>query len=416
MIRIWRGFHSSELLEQVHKAWHQEELLILCPPGLKDFTFLNLLPKGQVQTIGDWKESQLEPPERDLKLKTPEYPDRPILGVFTSGTVSGSPRLVLYSKANLEASLNGIRSLFDVSRIDTIFCYPQPFHTFGLVLGYVHAAVHGLKLVSGEGRYSHGFHAKRVALRQDRVLTLGIPAHFHDLLSYTRTHNLVISPTYSCILGGAKVSVSIWHAIRDSLQIEAPSIGYGASEASPGITHLAPGRAPTEEGEIGQPLPGVSLQLVPQEGLEFRGPNVCLAIIQDGKIEFPKKILLKDRIRQRADGILIYEGRSDLLLNRGGIKFSLERIEAVLRETMRLETVCVALPDVRLGEELGVLISPSPDDEASTDRNERMRLLLLNEFGCAFDSKRFIEAPHLPLNHCFKIDRKESARLFMASI
>ncbi len=52
---------------------------------------------------------------------------KPVLGVFTSGTMSASPRLVLYTNANLRASLEGIYSPLDHSRIEHVFCYPQAF-------------------------------------------------------------------------------------------------------------------------------------------------------------------------------------------------------------------------------------------------------------------------------------------------
>jgi len=202
-IRVWRGFHSEELLELVRGAWERDELLVLCPPALKDFGFVDLLPEGEVRGAGELVGEVFH---RKSGVAPIDYPGRPVLGVFTSGTLSGTPRLVLYSKRNLEFSLSGIRSFFNPSRFDTIFCYPQPFHTFGLVLGYVHAAVHGLKLVTGQGKYTRAFHQRRAELREESLLTLGTPTHFHDLLAYARGERTQLMPSYSCILGGAKVS------------------------------------------------------------------------------------------------------------------------------------------------------------------------------------------------------------------
>lgn len=410
MISVWRGLHSAALLDLVQNSWEKEELLILCPPGLQDFRFVDLLPEGSLHAVGDWSDAQTSLPARTAGIKAPQYPDRPVLGVFTSGTVSGIPRLVLYSRRNLLSSLTGIRSFFDPTRVKTLFCYPQPFHTFGLVLGYVHAAVHGLKLVTGEGRYSRSFHQRRLELREMDVLTLGTPTHFHDLISYVKAEGAALAPSYSCILGGAKVSVPLWYSVRDTLHIEAPSIGYGATEACPGVSHQPPGFAPKEEGEIGHPIPGVYLRFLSDKGLEFTGPNVCLAILQGDHIEFPEKILLHDQIRYRADGILIYEGRTDLMLNRGGHKFSLEKIEDLLRTKGGVESVCVPVPDERLGEELGILIRAQEGIEIS-DRQQKERLyaLLKSELGQAFGQNHFARIDSLPLNGSAKVDRKRVA-------
>ena len=381
MIRVWQGFHSEELSGLIRHAWEKEELLIVCSPAMKDLSFVDF-------------------------LRTQTYPDKPILGVFTSGTSGGSPRLVLYSKRNIESSLQGIRSFFETNRFDTLFCYPQPFHTFGLVLGYVHAAIYGLKLVTGEGRYSRSFHSKRVELHSHSVLTLGTPTHFHDLLKFTRSKGIELVPSYSCIVGGAKVSAPLWYLIRDALHIEAPSVGYRASEACPGVTHQSPGEEPRESGEIGRAIPGVSTRIVPGEGFEFSGANVCMAIVQDGRIEFPKQILLRDEIRCREDGVLIYEGRTDLVLNRGGQKFSLERIEETIRGEIDIETICVTLPDDRLGEELGILVR---------ERSKKASIysLLQKEFGQSFDPTRYIEVEQFPLNESLKIDRKRGTQLLL---
>jgi acyl-coenzyme A synthetase/AMP-(fatty) acid ligase len=411
MIRLWRGFHSEALLGLIQDAWSKDELLILCPPALKEFGFTEWLPEGEIRGVGELAGERFA---RRAAVPAAAFPEKPVLGVFTSGTLSGTPRLVLYSKRNLESSLRGIRSFFDPSRFDQLFCYPQPFHTFGLVLGYVHAAVHGLHLVTGQGKYARGFHEARVALRSEKVLTLGTPTHFHDLLGYLRRKKASLLPSYSCILGGAKVSVSLWHSVRVELGILEPSIGYGATEASPGVTHQPPGQAPTEEGEIGVPIPGVSVRLVQGEGVEFEGENVCLAVIEDGTLRFPCSIFLRDRLRVRRDGTFVFEGRLDLMLNRGGQKFSLERLEEAVSRAAQAEAVCVSVPDERLGEELGILLRSSPSSAPLHERMSSIQACLEREFGQTFQTAHLREIEALPLNESSKIDRRKSVSILTA--
>jgi acyl-coenzyme A synthetase/AMP-(fatty) acid ligase len=418
VIRLWKGYHSSELLGFVADAWRKGEMLVLCPPALVDLSFLTLLPAGEIRLVGDaWTEANRETfAALSLVTRTTDYPIRPILGVFTSGTVGGKPRLILYSKANIEASLGGIFEGFDRDRIDAIFCYPQPFHTFGLILGYVQAVATGRPLIAPTGRYSAAFHEiwRETARTHSGMLTLGTPTHFQDLVKASEAWSPAeIPPTYTAIMGGASVPRALWRRLRDHLRISAPSIGYGCTEASPGLTHLPPGREPAEDGEIGGVLIGISLEILPGIGLEFSGPQTCLAILQNGHVEFPRKMLIRDRLSTRPNGRFVFEGRHDLVFNRGGMKFSLEEIERYLRDTFpAADFLCVAVSDERLGEDLGLLVCAA---EPATEAFRKTILFALHsKFLAHFNPARIVWVPELPTNATAKPDRGFGAHLVSA--
>jgi acyl-coenzyme A synthetase/AMP-(fatty) acid ligase len=379
-VHLWQDFHSHELKALLKSAWHKNELVIVCPPHLTDFSFVELLP-----------------PHR-------EYPEPPALGVFTSGTQSGAPRLVLYSKKNVLAALEGILAFFDPSQLDEIFCYPQPFHTFGLILGYMQAILYEKKLTFHSGKYSREAHALRTQVSNSNTLTLGTPTHFHDLLEYTRAQKISLEPTYSCIIGGATVSVGLWKSIQSELKIQEPSIGYGATEACPGILHHPPGLMPKVEGEIGFRIPGVHLKLIPNVGIEFWGEARCLAIIEKGELTFPEKVLIRDLIeRIEPEGMFVFKGRSDLTLNRGGAKFSIEQIENTLHTQLGLKTLCLSLKHERLGADLGIVIeSPSA---VSSELKMKIQMLLQNEFHQKFELSALKNMEALPLNQNGKLNR-----------
>lgn len=422
-IRLWKGHHSPELLGFVARAWRSgaesgRELLILCPPALADFGFVPLLPAGEISLLGEtWTDADRADIERRADVpRSTEYPAFPILGVFTSGTVGGKPRLILYSRANVEASLAGILEVFDRDRIDAIFCYPQPFHTFGLILGYVQAVATGRPLIAPAGRYASDFHLawREAARTHPGLLTLGTPTHFQDLVKAAAGWSAgAVVPTYSAIIGGASVPRALWRALRDSVRIAAPSIGYGCTEASPGLTHLPPGREPAEDGEIGSVLSGVSLEPIPGIGLEFAGPSTCLAIVQDGRVQFPRRVLIRDRLAARENGRLVFEGRYDLVFNRGGMKFSLEEIERFLQESFPTAAfLCVAVRDERLGEDLGVLVRAA---EAPTEAfRKAIGVALQTRFLAHFNLGRIVWVAELPTNAAAKPDRGRGANLVAA--
>lgn len=404
---LWKGHHGEGTLDLIRRCWEKEELLILCPPPLSDFRFVSDLGAGEVELRGSWT-TPPELPSRQKARTAPRFPDAPALGLFTTGTTRETPKLVFYSKKNVESCLDGILSFFDAGRIRSVFCYPQPSHTFGLCLGYMLCILRGYRLITGTGKYSRSFHELRASVEDESLLTLGTPTHFQDLLAYTHEEKRTLAPSYSAIIGGAAVKASLWRDVREKLNIEAPSIGYGATEACPGVTHLPPGLQPREDGEIGFPLPHLQVRLLP-EGLEFTGASVCVATLCEGEFQFPEKLKLADRVRRREDGVLVFEGRNELRLNRGGEKFSLEQMESFLKERLGLEAICVPLPDARLGEELGIILVAMDSPPSASGIIDALH----TAFGRRFSPGNILLTSRLPRNESAKPDRARCRELLV---
>lgn len=405
-IFIWRGYQSEDAYTFFKFCWDNDHLLICTPPNLTDFSFVRALPTGEVAFCGSWE--RVMPTIVQADGGAP-YPDSPVLGVFTTGTTRHKPKLVLYSKANILAGQEGILRFFKMDRIRGVFCYPQPYHVFGLLLGYALCHHRRIPLFTGNGPYGSNYHQARVDLRRDQILTLATPTHARDLSSFLETTNQSMTPSYSCILGGAKVNVADWKLARNKLKIRRPSIGYGCSEASPGIAHLPPGQEPLEDGEIGYPLHNLTIQNDGINGLTCWGDSIALATVENGYLQFPRSIHVKDHIETFEDGRLIFRGRTDMVLNRGGEKYPLEKIESILRRELDLTTVCVALPHDRLGEELGVLIR-TPHG-SSTLPESRIRATLTKSLGREFSDLKLKAADSLPVNSNAKIDRKAAVKI-----
>ncbi len=413
-IRLWKGYHSEELRKAISDSLNRTpgtELLIVCPPLIAGLSFVNRLPPFEsISLVGSWTpesatelESCLRAVPADSDSRT-RYPDSPLLGVFTSGTVSGAARLVFYSKQNIETSLTAILGQFERNRITSIYCYPQPFHTFGLLLGYALASKLEVPLVSSPEKYGRSAHALRCSLTDPGLLTLGAPIHFMDLLEFVRTSEVPIHPSYSCIVGGASASKELWRSIRDELLVEAPSIGYGCTEASPGITHLRAGKEPSEYGEIGFPLGSITSTIVPQMGVKISGDSLCLAIIENNEVYFPQELFIRDDIRVRDDGTWIYNNRLDLVINRGGVKYSLETIETAINTETGVSAIALGIPDRRLGQELVVAIQRD-DLNANHELKIKIAAIVGAKFGLRLSNSHISVVSKFPLNESAKIDR-----------
>ncbi len=405
-ITLYKGYHSQNAYAAFEKSFARDELIVFLPPKLDNYDFVKHLRPGAIELAGElWHGSETLP-----------KPNGPMInasaGVFSSGT-SQNPRLVLYSKNNLQSSIQGIFELFDRDLLSDIFCYPQPFHTFGLTLGYAAATILKLHLTFPEGPYSQSHHQFWLDHVQTKTLTLGTPTHFHDLLGFTKDRE-AIPNSYSCIIGGAKVQRELWLQCQQDLNINSPSIGYGATEASPGVTHLPPGVLPKEDGEIGIPLPHVEAEIT-ASGLSFSGPNLCTAIVDSSGVVQPTTFELPDLVEVRAsDQHWIYKARSNWFLNRGGEKFSLESLESILQESVPVETLCLGVPDPRLGEDLAIFYISSGSEQ---DRIKQQILSCLKEkTNRNFKAEKLFAIDQLPLNSSLKKDRKRAAEMMFRKL
>ncbi len=376
--RLWQDYHQPTLVDEITRAWNEQALLVLVPPSLKNL-------------------SAFEPFLNETHL----FPEPPQFGIFTSGTVGH--KLIFYSRRNIEANLRGISSFFDNDRIDLIYSYPQPFHVFGLVLGYLYAHLYKKKLVAPAGPYSSAAHEHWLNTVDAGTLTLGTPTHFKDLINFVTATGAPPRASYSAILGGAPVTRESWLGVREALFIEAPSIGYGASELSPGATHLGPGMVPSEDFEIGRALPNLTLEIHPGRGMRVQGENVCLGLVENGQLIHPTEIWLPDEVKELSPGRLVFCNRTDLLLNRGGEKFYLEQIDQLLKSRLNVEGVSVGVPHARLGEELGLVLLKLKGRAVT---KEAIYDCLRQEYARDFDQGLCLFVDELPKSANAKVDRR----------
>ncbi len=413
MVHLWRGTHHHELPALLKKFWTCGELVILVPPYHRDFQFLQMFSEFELH--GEWPEdikkfTQQNP--RELKDSEKKIIASAVLGVFTSGTTSGVNRLVLYSKENVESSLRAIRELYDTKRIQKIFSYPQPTHTFGLVLGYMQAVLNNAQIIFAEGAYSRQTHQYWLDNVDAHTLTLGTPTHFVDLIQFVKKQNVTPQKSYTSIIGGAMATGELWQQMRSVLNIEQPSIGYGATEASPGVTHLPPGVPPTEDGDIGFVLSGVKVN-VQEEGVYFEGSNACAGIFENGELKHAEKILLRDSLKpSMVNGKTRYTfmGRTDLVINRGGLKLPMEVLEGKIASHFFCRCMAVSLFDERLGEDVGFIVQSDRTDKEQLKND--IADLIQRTVGIKPSLANIIFSD-IPLNANFKFDRVEGVKLVL---
>ncbi|WP_416969647.1 class I adenylate-forming enzyme family protein [Streptomyces sp. 4F14] len=171
---------------------------------------------------------------------------------------------------------------------------------------------------------------------------------------------------------------------------------YGLTETSSSLCVLGPDdhrRALTDEdpsvrarlGSVGQPLPGVEVQIrdeggVPLEsgasGLVFvRGEQISGEYEGAGGLDAEGWFATRDRGRLDADGYLFVEGRADDTIIRGGENIAPAEIEDVLLRHPGIEEAAVlGLPDPEWGQRLvAVLVGAGDPEEIRAFARQRLR-------------------------------------------
>ncbi len=110
--------------------------------------------------------------------------------------------------------------------------------------------------------------------------------------------------------------------------------------------------------------------------------------------------------------MLVYQGRHELTLNRGGEKFSLEHLEREINRTLQLDVLCLAIPHSRLGQDLGILVQ-SELQEAAASIKHRIKEFLRITVGSQFDLSHFAFTKEFPKNSSIKTDRMEATRILL---
>ncbi|MEM1042177.1 MAG: AMP-binding protein [Bacteroidota bacterium] len=205
---------------------------------------------GPVQTLPPPR-TAAEPPTEDVCFL-----------LRTSGT-EGAPRWVALSDANVFAVLGSHRPHLGLSESACVLSGLPWHHAFGLVLELLPALLAGAEIVRVQAPRDpeallaafdtwSPTHFSAVPLTVRRLLGAGGRARLHGLAGG--------------IVGGAPIPPDVAEGLRGS----ALRVGYGQTEAGPGIALGEPGHF--VPGYLGHPL-GCTVRLASRGEVHFRGPN-----------------------------------------------------------------------------------------------------------------------------------------------
>ncbi|HJV86151.1 MAG TPA: AMP-binding protein [Noviherbaspirillum sp.] len=337
--------------------------------------------------------------------------------VYTSGT-TGAPKAVMLTHANLLfVGANSCR-MRRITPSDVVYGVLPLSHVYGLSSLLVAALLGGatLRLVA---RYQPEALAHALA-EQGITVMHGAPAMYAKLLEWSEKSGTPLRAPQLRVAqsGGAPLTMPLKQGFEKTFGITLHN-GYGMTEASPSICQTRMD-APRTDCSVGQPIPGIEIQLHGAEQSEegvgelwVRGPNVmkgyyrapeltAQAVSEDGWLR------TGDLARRDADGAITIAGRSKELIIRSGFNVYPVEVEQVLNAYPDVVQSAVVGREVEGNEEVVAFVEVS---QAASFALDVLRAHLKANLSPYKIPSEIVVLDHLPAAATGKILKKELQRL-----
>lgn len=287
--------------------------------------------------------------------------DEPRVVLFTSGTTS-RPKAVVHSLNTLTAGARNMARITAADERSVIFLVSPVTSITGVIQMHLFADQHAALVL--EDRFDAEASLDRLNAVGATLLG-GAPLIAERLLRAAEGRPGRPIALRTLALGGAMLPRPLLELATDRFGIEIARV-YGSSEAP-----CATGSLPDDDRERrladdGALMPGTEVRVGsanhPHEAL-LRGPGLFLGYVDvdDDGAAFEDDWFRTGDLVELASGRLTVVGRLKEIVNRNGLKISLNEIDGALAGIPGLvEHACFAVPDPATGERLAVAVLPEP--------------------------------------------------------
>ncbi|MEE4354104.1 MAG: class I adenylate-forming enzyme family protein [Desulfatiglans sp.] len=291
--------------------------------------------------------------------------------IYTSGS-TGKPKGVMLTHKNIVSNTYAICEYLKLTDKDIQMVVLPFFYVMGKSLLNTHFAVGGTVVINN--KFAFPTSVVKQIVEEGVTGFSGVPATYAYLLhrSPLKKYQEKLGRLRYCSQAGGHMSRQIKRELREALPAHTEIyIMYGATEASARLTYLQPDRLMDKIDSIGKPIPGVTMKVLDNNGVEVApgrkgelvgyGPNIMQGYWRDE--EATSRVLRKngyytgDLGYQDTDGYLYVYGRKDSLVKVGGHRINPQEIEDALMATgLVTENLVAGVPDELLENRL-VLIA-----------------------------------------------------------
>ena len=312
--------------------------------------------------------------ERACGQTTPLTPDSLATIIFSSGS-TGEPKGVMLSHFSVDSNTQGATQVLHLYQDERVLGILPFFHSFGyMVFWFV--------MFNNATMIFHPSPLDVAAIgeliRKYRITFLVTTPTFLQLYSRRCTPEQ-FSSVRVILTGAEKLPARLAQAVEDTFGV-GPIEGYGVTECAPVIAVNCPDfraagyyQPASRRGTVGQPLPGVSVQIVDPDSytplpsgtpgmLLVKGPNVMNGYL--GREDLTAQVMRDgwyitgDIATLDEDGFLTITDRLSRFSKIGGEMVPHGKVEEALQQAAEADTQVFAvtgLPDEKKGERLAVL-------------------------------------------------------------
>ncbi|PZV99032.1 fatty-acyl-CoA synthase [Micromonospora phaseoli] len=281
--------------------------------------------------------------------------------IYTSGTTGRAKGAVLTHGNLTWVALNCVVD-YDVVSTDVALMISPLFHVASLGMGALPVILKGATIVLEKG-FEPGRALEQIQ-RHGVTMLSGVPTTYQLMADHPDWASTDLSTLAKLTCGGSAVPLRILNAYEErGLSF---SQGYGMTEASPGVTALAPAMTRAKQGSVGLPHFFADVRIADENGvpvpagtigeIEIAGPNVfpgyhglpeetAAAFTADGWFRSGDLGYLDD------EGYLYISGRIKDMIISGGENIYPPELEHLIGEIDGVSGAAViGVPDARWGE------------------------------------------------------------------
>ena len=276
--------------------------------------------------------------------------------MFTSGT-TGKPRAVRVTPRNIRANTNSIIDYLHLTAAERMLVVLPFCYCYGTSLLHTHLRAGGTLVLSNTFTYPETV----LDLMEETQCTAfaGVPSTFQTLLRNSTFPKRELSSLRKIQQAGGKLPIVLIQELITSAHDAELYIMYGQTEATARLSYLPPDLTKTKMGSIGRGIPGVTLRVMDDAGVEVKpgevgeiyawGDSICPGYYNEPEATAQKfvdgALRTGDMATVDADGFIYITDRKSDFIKSYGHRVSSQQVEACVLE----------LPDVIAAAAIGEL-------------------------------------------------------------
>lgn len=281
---------------------------------------------------------------------------------FTSGT-TGRPRVVRLTHGNLQANTESILGYLPLDSSERVLAVLPFSYVFGASLLHTHLRVGATLVVQPSAAFPQQMVRRMVEERCTGFA--GVPSTFAVLLRNSGFGRQPLRDLRLIQQAGGKLAPAMVNELRKAQPQAQLFVMYGQTEATARLSYLPPEDLDRKPGSIGRGIPGVSLRVVGEHGVEVRpgetgeirarGRNISPGYLDDPDETARRmpdgELRTGDLATVDDEGYIYVVDRREDFIKSWGVRISSQEIEAVALQLPDLISVAVVgVPDDAAGE------------------------------------------------------------------